>query len=414
MVPGASEVVPLEFAHASLSESEPFNVARTLRVPPGFGVRVFARVPEARFMLVLPDASVLVSRPGGGTLARIVPANGATAPTVNTFAEGLLRPHDMSLVERGGKKWIYVAESRRIVRFAYTDGATSVSESELLVDNLPDDSNEELGSNYGHPLKNFAVRGDKMYVAIASQSNADPRERDMDLVSTMRAAVYEYSVDGGAGVLYGRGLRNAEGLAISPEGDLWVAVNNRDNTRYPYQDGVHEYGALVQEFVNDYPPEPFVKVTMDSDFGWPFCNANPFTPSGRTNMPFDRDYDNNRDGDQLDCAALAPMMKGFEAHSAPLGFSFWSGGPAGYANGAVAGLHGCWNCSVPRGYKVAMFPWQNGGPGDEIVLIDGFLSDAGNTNSRWARPVDVVPYTDGSLLISDDFAGSVIQLYVKP
>ena len=408
----ASVLVPLELGHPSL-DAAPFDQPRTLRVPPGFGIRVWARVDNARFLLQLPDGSVLVSHPKNGSIDRIVAATATAPPVVATFVSGLDRPHDMSLVGIGGAQWIYVGEAGRIVRFAYSSGATSAANPEILVDNLPDESNSELGSAYGHPLKNLAIRGDKMYVAIASQSNADARERDLAQVSIMRAAVHEYPLEGGAGRLYGKGLRNAEGLAISPEGDLWVAVNNRDNTPYPYDDGRYVRGAVVPEFVDDYPPEPFAKVTDGSDHGWPFCNPNPFTPSGRTNMPYDNDYDNNPDGAAFDCAALAPMAKGFEAHAAPLGFSFWSNGPGSYRNGAVAGLHGCWNCTKPRGYSVAMFPWTAAGPGDEIVLVDGFLADPLSTQSRWGRPVDAIPYGTDSLLISDDFSNSIYELYVK-
>jgi glucose/arabinose dehydrogenase len=418
---GAAVSVPVEVSVASM-KTAPFDVPRALTVPQGFGIRIWARVAGARFMAVTPSGDVLVSLPGAGKIVRVSPRSGQ-APAVSDLVGGLNLPHDMVFATIGAQTYLYVGEQNQIVRFAYDTAANSVGAKQVLVANLPYGSNSELGSQYGHPLKNLAIRGGKMYVAVASQSNADARERDPSQVAMLRAAVYEYNLDGSGGRLYAKGLRNAEGLAISPEGDLWVVVNNRDQTPYPYTDGKYAYGAVVQEFVNDYPPEPFAKVTDGSDHGWPLCNPNPFTASGRKNMPFDRDYDNNRDGSKLDCGKLTPMAAGFEPHGAPLGVSFWTNGPGGYKNAAVAGLHGCWNCNQPRGYKVAMYSWKDaaagGGPDREYDLVTGFYSDPSNLDpnnkfSSWGRPVDAVPYPDGSLLISDDKSGTIYQLYAKP
>lgn len=361
-------------------------------------------------MAVAPNGDVLISHPGGGSIELLRPRAGA-APQSFTLVSGLTKPHDMVFSTVASQTYLYVGESNRIVRFAYSSGATSLTAPQVLVSGLPDASNNELGSQYGHPLKNIAIKGDKLYVAVASSSNADVRERTS--TAMQRAAVYQYNLDGSGGRLFARGLRNAEGLAFSPEGDLWVVVNHRDNTPYPYKDGKYPYGAVNQAFVNDYPPEPFAKVTDGSDHGWPVCNPNPFTASGMTNMPFDADVDNNKDNSVFDCTKLPPMAKGFPAHSAPLGVSFWTSGPGAYKNAAVSGLHGCWNCSVPHGYNVSMFGW-NSGPGELMELVTGFLADPKNKDSAWGRPVDAVPYPDGSLLISDDKSGTIYQLYLKP
>ena len=51
-----------------------------------------------------------------------------------------------------------------------------------------------------------------------------------------RAAIYTYDASGhnASRRLFARGLRNAEGLAFVPgSGDLWVVLNNRDNTLVP-------------------------------------------------------------------------------------------------------------------------------------------------------------------------------------
>lgn len=115
------------------------------------------------------------------------------------------------------------------------------------------------------------------------------------------------------------------------------------------------------------------------------------------------------------CAADR-ASKGMRAHSAPLGLSFLhkSTVPAAYRRGAVIALHGCWNCSsLQAGYKVVYFPFDlAGNAGDEIDLVTGFVTDA-VARAAWGRPVDAIADAKGSLLISDDYAGAIYQLYPK-
>ena len=44
----------------------PFTTPRTLQVPAGFAIAVYARVPGARFMAITPEGNLLVSQPGAG------------------------------------------------------------------------------------------------------------------------------------------------------------------------------------------------------------------------------------------------------------------------------------------------------------------------------------------------------------
>ena len=108
--------------------------------------------------------------------------------------------------------------------------------------------------------------------------------------------------------------------------------------------------------------------------------------------------------------------KGIRAHSAPLGMSFLHGStvPPAYRSGAVIALHGCWNCtSLRAGYKVVYFPFDaQGNAGAEIDLVTGFVTDP-DARALWGRPVDVIPDAKGNLLISDDYAGAIYQLYPR-
>ena len=131
-------------------------------------------------------------------------------------------------------------------------------------------------------------------------------------------------------------------------------------------------------------------------------------------MPYLADVDNNENEAVVGCDTLDRIDKGLPAHAAPLGMSFWTGAaaPEVYRDGAVIGLHGCWNCSVPHGYKVVFLPLRDdNGFEDPIDLVTGFLVDPTKKDTVWGRPVDVIPNRAGNLYISDDYAGAVYELY---
>ncbi|MDX2092131.1 MAG: hypothetical protein SFX73_29975 [Kofleriaceae bacterium] len=395
-------------------EAPPFDQPRTLIVPPGFGIRVIARVPTARFLAETPEGDVLVSKPGAlaeknGQIFRITNP-GATAPEVSELASGLTLSHDMVFATVAGTTYLYVSETDRISRTPWT--GNTLGTLEPVVDDLPSASLPELMGNYGHALKNIAIGGDRLYVSIASATNASTSDI---LANPVRGAVYAYDLDGANGRLFAKGIRNAEGLAIHPAtGDLWVAVNHRDNVRYPLRDGLYPYGEVVQAYVNISPPEPFHRVRDGGNYGWPYCN--PTDRDGNDDMPYLRDIDNNEDGSALDCDAIDRIDKGLPAHSAPLGMSFWTGdrAPSAYRNGAVIGLHGCWNCDIPQGYRVAFLaPRADNGFEDDIDLVTGFIAGLADFHQAWGRPVDAIPARTGNLYISDDRAGAVYELYRK-
>ncbi|HEV7713172.1 MAG TPA: gluconolaconase [Asanoa sp.] len=394
LVAGCDSGAPAELAPtgkvspgAGLAPVPVAGTGHSVNLPAGWSAAVYARVPKARFLLALPDGSVLVSRPSAGEVAR-VPAGGGDPAT---YLSGLDRPHDMVLATVGGRQWIYVSAVDRVVRYPYVADAGTAGTAEVVVDGLPDDSLPELRGTYGHVLKNIAVDGDTLYVAIASTCNACASDTKSDPI---RGAIYRWDAAGhNAGrALVARGLRNAEGLAIAPgTHDLWVVVNNRDNIIDPAT------GKKDTAYVDNHPPEEFIRIKQGGFYGWPFCNPDP--SGGLRDMPYQRDYELNRDGAAADCATATPVDVGIQAHSAPLGLTFVPD------LGAVVALHGSWNRSKPTGYKVINFPWDGGRPGDQHDLATGFL----DSDAPWARPVDIARLADGSLLVSDDRGGIVFR-----
>jgi len=389
---------------------EPFDRPRALSVPVGWRVSVVSRIPRPRFMVLAPDGALLVSQPSGGSVT-IIRRGVAPAP----FLTGLTFPHDLVIATLSGRTWLYVAESNRVRRHPYSAGDRTAQPGETVVAGLPDASTPELKGAYAHALKNIAIGPEGgLYVSIASTCNVCVSDTRSD---PRRAAIYRYGVTGTDRRLYATGLRNAEGLDFVPNtAELWVVVNNRDNIAYPEHrdvdgDGKDDYGKVLPSYVDNHPPELFLRVKDGGFYGWPFCNSNPDRTIGMRDMPYDRDVEMNPDG-RVDCATATLADQGIPAHSAPLGLTFLqrTAVPRELRTGAVVAYHGSWNRTRRTGYKVVWFPWDSAGrrPGPAQDLVTGWVDVSGQ--DIWGRPVDVVADRDGTLLVSDDYSGTIYRL----
>jgi glucose/arabinose dehydrogenase len=407
---GAQVIVNVEVPESC--RTAPFDRERPLKIPKNAKISVLARIEKARFLALSPEGDILVSQPSSGKIL-VIRQSGSSEQKVYELIGGLRLPHGMVFQRIGDTLYLYVGESNRISRFVYSNDSLSQANEEIVVPNLPDRSSPNLGGAYGHELKNIAIGADeKLYVDIASATNADPSDTRSDPI---RSAIYRYDLDGKNRKLVATGIRNAEGLDFRPgTNELWAVVNERDNIRYPFKDGLGQsqsnaYGRAIQSYIDDHPPDEFIHVKEGANYGWPFANPNP--DQGMDRMPFDPDYDTNRDWSQFPERSFTRVDKGIQAHSAPLGFSFLPGTkvPLPYRNGAAVALHGSWDRSRKTGYKVIFFPWlQSGKPGAQADLVSGWLDD--ETQRVWGRPVDVIPDSEGNLLISDDESGTIYKL----
>ena len=389
-----------------------FATQQYLNIPPGFQISLFATVPGARFMAVAPNGDILVSQPDAGQVTLLRPASNGGIPQQFTFAGGLRRPHDIVFHTIAGTSYVYITETNQINRFRYVSGDTAAHDRQVIVAGLPDSSAPDVNGSYAHELKNIALGGDgHLYVSIGSSCNVCTGDT---ATSPVRASIYQYSADGTGGRLFAAGLRNAEGVRFLPgTNTLWAAVNNRDNLLYPFQDATGNYGQMIWSYVDNHPPDLFTAVRDGGNYGWPFCMSNP--DKGLDHMPFDLDYDTNRDA-HVDCSKMDAPTKGIQAHSAPLGLLFLQDTifAQPYRQGAAVALHGSWDRTKKTGYKVVYFPWNTttGLPGAAIDLVTGWLDDA--SQNAWGKPVDAVVDATGSLLISDDSAGAIYRLTYAP
>lgn len=338
-----------------------------LTLPPGFAVNTFARVGGARFMALGPEGSVYVSRPGSGEVVRLFDADGnGEAETQVVAVSGLNRPHGLAF--HGG--YLYVANTDGVTRVRLGSDGKAAGEPERV--------NSYSGGG-GHWSRSIAFGADSaMYVAIGSTCNICIER------SPERAAVMRYDADGRNGRVFSSGLRNAVGIAVHPvTKQIWVTQNERDNLEPEHE---------------DLPPEEINILQDGGDYGWPFCYGD------RVPSPEERYRDPAR------CARTIPPALEMQAHSAPLGITFLDRAtmfPADYRGDALVAFHGSWNRSVPTGAKVVRVRIRDGRPVSYEDFITGWQ---GANGRRWGRPVDVMVYRDGSVLISDDAAGTIYRV----
>jgi hypothetical protein len=80
--------------------------------------------------------------------------------------------------------------------------------------------------------------------------------------------------------------------------------------------------------------------------------------------------------------------------------------PEPYRGAALVALHGSWNRTRKDGYKVVSLHWGADGTIREEDFLVGFLED----EDVIGRPVDVAEGPDGTIFVSDDYAGAVYRV----
>ncbi len=82
--------------------------------------------------------------------------------------------------------------------------------------------------------------------------------------------------------------------------------------------------------------------------------------------------------------------------------------PDKYRGGIFSAQHGSWNRTVPVGAQVMFTPVkEDGSAGTPEVFAKGWLTEEGE---YIGRPVDVAQLPDGSIIVSDDFAGALYRI----
>ncbi len=341
-----------------------------IKLPDGFKIEVFAdELPNARSMVRGEKGSIFV---GTRKLDRVYALSDEDGDgryeKKRVIAQGLTSPNGVAMHEGN----LYVAEISRILRF---------DDIEANLDNPPKPVviRDDLPTERAHGWKYIAFGPDGLlYVPIGAPGNIvlrkDPRY----------SSVTRMKPDGTNFEVFAHGIRNTVGFDWHPETNvLWFTDNGRD------------------WLGDDSPPDELNKAPKaDMHFGYPFWHGN--------------DVKDPQFGDQMKKEDFVKPEQELGPHVAALGMKFYRGEmfPDEYRGQIFIAEHGSWNRSTKIGYRVMLVKLNEK---NEAISYEPFATGwLRKDGSVWGRPVDVLEMPDGSLLVSDDYAGAIYRIsYAK-
>jgi glucose/arabinose dehydrogenase len=352
-----------------------------IKLPPGFKVNLYALAPSARHLAVGPRGKVIfVGTKDTKVYAVTIDAASGVAKDVFEFAPAIAKmlPNGVCFDKDGT---LYVAEDNRVLAFARAESDyqnPSITAKVIVAQNklIPAEDDGQA-----HNLRVCRVGpDDKLYIALGEPYNVPPKTK-MDAFNKWGiGGIIRMNLDGTGREVFARGIRDSVGMDFNPkDGTLWFTDNQ------------------VDMMGDDIPPGELNRAPKAGlNFGFPWYGGG----HTRTNEYMDETPPEN---------LVFPEIE-MVAHAADLGMIFYTGTkfPEKYWGGIFSAQHGSWNRTVPIGARVMFTSLKPDGTADKTeVFAEGWLNAQGNYDGR---PVDVAQLPDGSLIVSDDFAGALYRI----
>jgi len=357
---------------------------KRVKLPPGFRIDLYAVVPDARHMAVAPSTNMLFVGTRKTTVWAVTDRNSdGIADEVKSFAPSLKFsvPNGVCWTRDG---FLIVVEHNRVLNFPAAEffyEGPDVAVIEVVPQGKLIPVEEE---SFNHGARTCRIGKDGMlYITLGQPYNVQPREKlklydEVGIGGIVRMNAF----DGSKREVYATGVRNSVGLEFNPkDGTLWFTDNQTDGMG------------------DDIPLGEINRATKAGQFfGYPWIQ-------GKTRIT-----ENGYDKDPMPANVTAAQVL-MDAHAADLGLAFYTGKqfPAKYQGGLFSAQHGSWNRTTPIGARVMFTSLKADGTADKTeVFADGWLDQ--DTGLYRGRPVDVAVMKDGSLLVSDDFAGAIYRI----
>jgi glucose/arabinose dehydrogenase len=339
-----------------------------IKLPPGFSIGVYAAdVPGARSMTLSPSGVLFVGTRGNKVYAVTDTNKDYKADNVITIASGLNRPNGVAF--RNGS--LYVAEISKVWRYDNIENNLENPSTPVLV-------SDEFPSDTHHGWKFIAFGPDgKLYVPVGAPCNICLRDDNEKYASITRM-----NPDGSELEVFAHGIRNSVGFDWNPKtNELWFTDNGRDMLG------------------DDIPSDELNRAPEKGlHFGYPFVHQG--------------DIPDPEFGEGVDLSKYVKPVLKLGPHVAALGMRFYTGNmfPEEYKNRIFIAQHGSWNRSQKIGYRVMSVKLN----GNKVVSYEPFAEGWLQGDSVSGRPVDLLVMPDGSMLLSDDFAGVIYRItYTK-
>lgn len=356
------------------------EILKRITMPEGFNIELYALVPDARHMAMSPQGTVLIV----GTRKNKVWAvsdrdRNGVADEVKDLAPAIDFdvPNGVAWSDDG---FLYLAERNRVVVFPalefFYEGPDVVADVVVPQGELIPAEEE----SYNHSARVIDVGPDnKLYISLGQPNNVFPPEK-LDLYAELGiGGIIRMDRNGANREVYTYGVRNSVGHDFHPvTGELWWTDNQVDGMG------------------NDIPAGELNRQTAAGQhFGFPYFGGG----MTRTNeyMNFEPPTD-----------VVHPVVE-TTAHCADLGMTFYTKTqfPKEYSNGIFHAQHGSWNRIEPCGARIMFTSIDDEGNASMRPFAEGWLDQNGLYDGR---PVDVIELKDGSMLVSDDYAGAIYRI----
>jgi len=350
-----------------------------IKLPPGFKISLYALVPGARHLAVGPRGSVIfVGTRDTKIYAVRDRTNRGVADEVRDFAPSIKMnmPNGVCFSKDGV---LFVAEVNRVSAFAGAESLTSAKTARVIVKEgelIP-----KAEESFDHAARVCRIGpDDKLYIAVGQPHNVPPPEKMPEYNKLGLGGIIRMSREGKGREVFARGIRNSVGMDFNPKDKtLWFTDNQ------------------VDWMGDDIPPGELNRATRPGlNFGFPWYGGGHV----RT-----EEYKNETPPADV----VFPQIE-MIAHAADLGMQFYTGTkfPKKYQGGIFSAQHGSWNRTMPVGARVMFTSLKEDGTADKTEpFAEGWLSGKGE---YLGRPVDVAQLRDGSILVSDDFAGALYRI----
>ena len=347
------------------------SLLRSLKLPAGFEISVFAQgLGNVRWMQVAANGDVYASLRAHGEVLLLRDTDGDGVADIRKTVARIARVHGLLL--HAGK--LYMVSDRALdVADVQSDG--TLSTPRRLLNDLPEGGN--------HPRRTLGMGPDGwLYLSVGSTCNncaeAHPEH----------AALLRLRPDGSQREIFARGLRNTMGLAWQPKtGQL-----------YGFDHGSDMRG-------DDQPPEELNAIVQGKHYGWPWCLGARVPDPVQTQDPPGASK-------QVFCPTTEAPAATTTAHSAPIGFVFYTGSQflKAYQSDGFVAMRGSWNRSKPSGYRVLRVRFgADGKPMGMEDFVTGWLLDT-QPPSQFGRVAGLAVAQDGSLLIAEDQNGVIYRV----
>lgn len=335
---------------------------KRVKLPPGFKIEVYASdVPQARQMAWGANGTLFVGSFQETNVYAITDQGGKR--TVKTILKGLNMPTGLAF--RDGA--LYVIDINKLLRY---------DNAEASLDKMPEPVTvyDDMPSYVAHGWKYLVTdKNGWMYIPFGPPFN-------IGIPPTSVSQIRHVDSKTGLAEIVALGVRNSVGGDIDPRtGDYWFTENARD------------------WLSDDTPSDKLNHITrLGENFGYPHCHQG--------NIPDPKFAMGHK------CSEFTPPVLNLGAHVAPLGMKFYTGNqfPAEYKNNILIAEHGSWNRHQYQGGRIErVIVDPSGKHARQEVFATGWIT---GERDYFGRPVDVLQAPDGSILVSDDWAGAIYRI----